>query len=276
MEDILNKGIQDIKNISLSMKEKKLIFEQVMKTPLASPYAPTRTIWSLLNMHRSFAYALGIFLIFSITGGTLAYAAEGTVPGDLLYPVKVNVTEPIRDVLATTPASKAQWDATKAVRRLNEAETLANKNKLTPEYRAEIEQNFNKNVNAFNKNIQSVATSTRVRNNIDSFFDESINEHANILQKISSHKIGGEQHEIDTLEQAVLHAHQIQSFPMGPNTKDHSFNTASSSKEIIKHPIAPRFSIQNPTHRDGEDIRSTNTIKNVQATSSEDMPDEDR
>ena len=255
----MNKGIHDIQNVSLSVQEKKQILKRVMEMPVASPYAPAPTIWNFLNMHKTFAYALGAFLIFILTGGTLAYSAEGTVPGDLLYPVKVNVTEPIRDVLATTPSAKAEWDAAKAARRLSEAETLANRNKLTPEYRAEIEKNFNTNVSAFHTIVKSMATTTPMRDSLDSKFNNSINAHADILAKIGLGEADGEQHEVNVLEQTVLHAHQMQPFEMRPDAQNHSENNASSSREINKHLIAPKIIPKNFMRKDREDIRPTST-----------------
>ncbi len=232
-KDRINKAIQEIRNINLTKDEKNIIFERVMKTPVLSPYMPKVNVWNFFSIHKSFAYALASLLIFVIAGGTLTYAAEGTVPGDLLYPIKVNVTEPMRDALAITPVEKASWNAEKAVRRLNEAETLANKNKLTPKYRQQIEQNFSRNVNAFDNNMRFMATTTPTRNNINNFFNQSINKHAGILQKIGSNKTDGEQREVNLLEQTVLKAHQIQPFGMhATNTERQVFNTASSSQKV--------------------------------------------
>lgn len=60
----------------------------------------------------------------TLLGGGIAWAAEGTVPGDLLYPVKVRVTEPIIAGLSVTPARRAQWDVRRIERRLTEAAAL--------------------------------------------------------------------------------------------------------------------------------------------------------
>lgn len=60
-----------------------------------------------------------------LAGGTVALAAEGTMPGDALYTVKINFTEPVRTALAVTPRVKVEWAAEKLDRRLEEAEVLA-------------------------------------------------------------------------------------------------------------------------------------------------------
>src|SRR3990167_7091842 len=65
-----------------------------------------------------------LVLIIVVGGGGISYAAEGTLPGDLLYPVKITVNESVRGALAFSAASKAEWHATAAERRMVEVETL--------------------------------------------------------------------------------------------------------------------------------------------------------
>ena len=259
-QDQMNKGIQDLKNISLTKIEKVMILEQIMKTPVVSPYV-SKTIWSFFKTHRSFAYVLGSVLTFVVAGGGLAYAAESSVPGDLLYPVKIHVTEPIRDVLAVTPAEKASWDATKAVRRLNEAEILANRNKLTPQYQNELEQNFNKNVNDFNNSIRTIATTTPKRNTLVNSFNNSLHDQANILGRIGSHENDGEQKVVNQLQQKVLETYQAHV----PETRNilRPAEIASSTPQFHLNDdhFMPRFPGQNATST-GPNVRPSNTPEN--------------
>ncbi len=95
---------------------------------------------------RSFAL-LSVALLVAISSGT-AYAAEGSLPGGVLYPVKINVIEPLTVALAPTPAAKAQANATIATTRVQEAETLASDGNLTPAVAAEISTNYNEHATA--------------------------------------------------------------------------------------------------------------------------------
>lgn len=88
--------------------------------------------------HRFVGYVTALLVLAVISTG-VAYAAEGTVPGDTLYEIKVAVTEPVRSVLARTVEEKASWEVARAERRLAEAETLAYEGKLTDTYRKRIE-----------------------------------------------------------------------------------------------------------------------------------------
>ncbi|PIR38354.1 MAG: hypothetical protein COV34_01980 [Candidatus Zambryskibacteria bacterium CG10_big_fil_rev_8_21_14_0_10_42_12] len=81
-----------------------------------------------------------------IAFGATTTAAEGALPGDFLYPIKVNVNESIGDALAVTSRSQAEWDVRVAERRIEEAVTLAAQGALTLEIQEEIKEQFEKHV----------------------------------------------------------------------------------------------------------------------------------
>lgn len=84
--------------------------------------------FSLAHMlFRPFTAALSSAVALTLIGGGMAYAAEGSLPGDLLYPVKVHVTEPIISSLSITSAKRAQWEIRTIERRLEEADALGNR-----------------------------------------------------------------------------------------------------------------------------------------------------
>lgn len=70
-----------------------------------------------------YAFAAACFIFIFATGTT--YAAGGSLPGDLLYPVKININEPVQRALAIKPEAKARVIVKQAVTRLKEAEQLA-------------------------------------------------------------------------------------------------------------------------------------------------------
>ena len=68
--------------------------------------------------------------VLFVGAGGVAYAAEGTLPGDTLYPVKVDVSEPVQTFF--TPAkNQAAWQMTLAGRRLEEGAALAARDALS-------------------------------------------------------------------------------------------------------------------------------------------------
>jgi len=105
--------------------------------------------FSLFFMRRSVP-ALAAVLV--LIGGGTAAAAEGALPGDILYPIKVHVNEEMRATLATTPKAKADWQVSRAERRLEEAATLALSGKLDDVKRAELDTNLDAHVKIASEN----------------------------------------------------------------------------------------------------------------------------
>ncbi len=97
------------------------------------------------------------FAVVLVTGGSIAWAAEDTLPGDVLYPVKTGLLEPMRAAMANDPADKAEKMADCARKRLLEAEKLLSGNRLTAENWQEIQTNMTANLDRADTLIASIA-----------------------------------------------------------------------------------------------------------------------
>lgn len=82
---------------------------------------------------RSFAGAFAVFFIVCVP-----VLAERAVPGDVLYPVKVEFNEELRSTLSFTPYAKVAWETERLERRISEARLLASEGKLTDEAEAQV------------------------------------------------------------------------------------------------------------------------------------------
>lgn len=109
-------------------------------TVKASPIPKTKSFMEPYRMVvvpkwylQTFAGAFALFLIVGVPA-----LAENAIPGDMLYPVKVNVTEELRSSLSTNSYEKVVWETTRLERRVSEARLLAQAGKLTPEVEAEV------------------------------------------------------------------------------------------------------------------------------------------
>lgn len=85
---------------------------------ILSPYA-------LFGRMRNFKTLSLISLGGLVLGGSVTFAAEGALPGDLLYPVKTEINERVRGTATFTAQAKAAWEVRLVERRLEEMEKLA-------------------------------------------------------------------------------------------------------------------------------------------------------
>ena len=82
---------------------------------------------------------LAVLTIALIGVGTVS-AAEGTLPTDRLYPVKIYINEPLQRAFARTPEAKAQMDARFVLRRLDEGKALEHTDALTQKTQERLEK----------------------------------------------------------------------------------------------------------------------------------------
>ena len=106
------------------------------------------SFFSSLFMHSKRRYVPVAIVLGLLLSGTASYAAEGALPGDLLYPIKVGVNEKVERALAVSTESKATLEAKFAGRRLSDSTNLAVGNKLTEDNSAKLSSDFAKHADA--------------------------------------------------------------------------------------------------------------------------------
>lgn len=161
------------------------IADEVRETHLVAVHAPARTrLFSTRGWFAPFAGALTIVLM---TGTT--YAAEKTIPGDTLYPIKVRVTEPVQLALSATPESKAKTHTALADRRLKEAEVLAVNRKLDDGTQAYLQQEFSKHVDRSLAAAETLSVSGKkdVSLEVRSSLEAQLIAHEDILDEVEDH-----------------------------------------------------------------------------------------
>lgn len=184
------KGIKEIKNIKLDDKEKDQMLRAVFNAPIASPYAPKISFWmSFSSRKMRIAYTGLLILIMIVSGGAITYGTETSLPGDILYSVKVNIGEPIRDLLSTSPEQKAEWESVKAVRRLDEAADLAAKGQLTEQTRTDLENRFIKHADAFDSSVSEAATSSPQTDLVKMEFEANVTARVKIFSGLSDKNV---------------------------------------------------------------------------------------
>lgn len=140
---------------------------------------------SLLHINKKYMpIAIIIALILS---GSASYAAEGSVPGDLFYPMKVSVNENVGSALAFSLESKAAFEAKIAERRLAEAAKLASDHKLTGDVNAKLSKNFAGRADlalAHTKELEKKNASAAI--GLASNFESNLDAHESVLAQIDT------------------------------------------------------------------------------------------
>ncbi|KKW42829.1 MAG: hypothetical protein UY92_C0003G0035 [Candidatus Magasanikbacteria bacterium GW2011_GWA2_56_11] len=136
------------------------------------------------------AFFLGVTaLLVSFVGA--AYAAEGTVPGDWLYPIKIRLSENAERIFLFSDESQTEWEAVRAARRLKEAEALAKRGELNAPARAKLEQQFERHIRRVQSGLAELAAAGRQDKAaaLGRKFAASLRAHELILERLESGEI---------------------------------------------------------------------------------------
>lgn len=139
---------------------RRAVYGYMALKPLRPRTAPAVRGWHSLLAHPALA-ALGVVAILGSSTG-ISYASESALPGDLLYPVKVRVTEPLRGALARTPEAKSEWAIEVASARATEAATLAAAGTLDEKTESELSESLIEHARVATESLAQASTSAPV------------------------------------------------------------------------------------------------------------------
>lgn len=182
---------QALQKVRLTKDEKNVMYQNIAfvmaKNPIPNEPEKQSFFHRFFFVKRPFAFATLIVFLVAFSGGSISYAATDAQPGDLLYPIKVDVNEEVVGALQFTPQGKSNWEMERVRRRLQEVEKLAEEGKLTPELEAKITQHLEAHANKvqqFITNFESdgdVSHAENTTTNLKNVFDQ----HQVILQKLA-------------------------------------------------------------------------------------------
>jgi hypothetical protein len=206
MEDHIGKIFSDAKKIALTADEKasgREMFRAYMAMRPIRDVSPDAAVRQGMA-RKPFGFALltslvkpmsvfALVLALMVSAGGVSYAAEGALPGDALYPVKVSINEEVRAVAAVSAEEKAEWETERAERRLAEAEALAAKGMLKAKAAAEVEKRFVAHAASAKAHIiEAEATADAgAAAELDAGFEGALNAHKKILSLLASAEAKG-------------------------------------------------------------------------------------
>src|SRR3989344_7355021 len=114
--------LHNLKKLSLTSQEKQAMRSRLIMA-IQATRSPKKSVLVAFASLIARPLAAALVIVLVISGGT-AFAAEGTLPGDLLYPLKINFNEEVTSAVLSRVGGNAYWQITRAERRLEEAEQL--------------------------------------------------------------------------------------------------------------------------------------------------------
>ena len=142
---------------------------------------------------------MAIILIFAlVAGGGTSFAAEHALPGDVLYPVKIEFNEQVRGLVSFSNEARAEWDVWRAERRLEEATELAVHGELNAEVRAEIENSFKSHSDKAQERLERSDDDVKAVS-VSSDFETVLRVRERVLVGISAQAATSSKSEVDKL-----------------------------------------------------------------------------
>lgn len=184
--------MEEAKKVRLNESDHSLARQDLLAFIEMNPHVAADGRWrvyatNILHFVRSpVPVLISVSLIIAASAG-VSYAAEGSLPGNILYPIKVHVNEEVHAKFMTSPEARARWEAQRAERRIEEAERLAANGALSPATKLSIEQNFNDHVQRVNLLLQDVEDKDNVETaaDISSDFETALQIHEKILDSLA-------------------------------------------------------------------------------------------
>ena len=123
--------------------------------------------------------------------GGVSFAAEDSLPGDQLYPVKIYFTENVKSALSLDPESDANTEAAKIGKRLEEAGKLALKGRLSQNIADKLDAQFQKHLQKMSEIADKLEEQGKLEaaNQIRSRLESILIAHEEILQEITENAL---------------------------------------------------------------------------------------
>jgi hypothetical protein len=178
----LNNLFRKAKNVSLKSEEKAALraslaafmyrtpVDEKTKIAIAQPSplvmnprsarlykANSKMTFALFSKQKKTNMIIALLLAFGLTAGT-SFAAQNTLPGDTLYPVKIHINEEVESFVAVGARADAEVKAKHALKRLEEAGKLNAAGRLTVEHKSEVEHRFKEHVKDMDDDLRELRT----------------------------------------------------------------------------------------------------------------------
>ncbi len=173
------------------------------------------------SLFRDYVIAALCVLLISSTG-SVAAAAENSLPNSILYPIKIHITEPIQTLTKTTPESKIHWNIEKTKRRMEETKELISTNALTQEIASDLAEKISEHTDAAGDLLSDLATTNS---------EQSLSLSASLIETIEKEK--------ESLTQTVQQTNSVPSDSIASTSTVGLPNPSDQISETIESVLSP-------------------------------------
>lgn len=194
-KDRFEKLIAVFRSQSLSKDEKEQMLKSIryaiaaddLKKETSQKISIFSRFFSLQIVANRKVFAALCLMVLVLSSAGISKAAEQSLPGDFLYPVKTSINEKIKTSLASTPQQKARVASELTIKRLDEAEALLKHGKLDENKKDVITKNLEKHNEEVKKRITEIGEDKNIRAaiDLDDQLDLSLKEHLKVLDKLA-------------------------------------------------------------------------------------------
>lgn len=185
MEQKFNEIIKKAKTIRMKPEEKSDIRTRLyVLAGGGMPVVKTGNFgWRIFRPVPMFAS----LMIALLVGGSVSFASEGSLPGDILYPIKIAFNEEVRATVALSSEAKADWEVRRAERRLEEAEKLSEKGELDEEKKAFVDSKITEHAEKAGRNSEKAEARALVKAKAKSLVELEmvLQKHSRILSRLA-------------------------------------------------------------------------------------------
>ncbi|HPS21561.1 MAG TPA: hypothetical protein PLO44_02020 [Candidatus Paceibacterota bacterium] len=229
MEEQFNNLITKIRNEKMTENEKAAIWFRVETFAKNNPVGSSKLVkYPYFSAHHFFTagkvFATSILLVVFGFGG-LSYSSASSLPGDLLYSIKINVNEKIEEKLTFTPEKKINLRKKRIETRLTEVESLIKENKVTKKNREIVEKNIKvekEKIESELKQIQEQNPEIAVAAKAE--IENSIKDHQEKIDSLMQEKIDSEVTDDPTIDSET-----------SVNTTENTENEATTNSPAISN-----------------------------------------
>ena len=265
MKDNIKKFIKVIYEIKMTEEERESIklrittLAKLNPTKKASPFYIPSPYFSKFHFKMS-TKLVGFVLLFFVLGiSGVTYASASSLPGDLLYGIKI-ARENLEEKFVSTPQERIALKQKRIDTRFNEVETLIKEKKITPQNRSVADTKIKEDTAAIGTDIEKInVDNPQAAMDAKITLNASIQEHQEKIDSLIKQNddadinindsgvdiIGSNETDVDGEEGTVIDPNI--------NTNDNISNT-----NLDKNSSATSSTIDNPT--------DSSTIQNIKVT----------